>query len=69
MWRHQGSQRLGQDPGAAVWGAGPVGPEGRRRTLLPVGTGLERRTQSHEETHQTLVSAGGPECRQAQGKS
>lgn len=69
MWQNQGSQRLGQDPGAAFWGAGLVASDGRSHTLLPVGTGLERRTSSHEETYQTLVSAGGPESRKAQGKN
>lgn len=69
MWQHQGSQRLGQDSGAAFWGAGLVGPDSRNHTLLQVGTGLERRTSSHEETHQTLVSPGNSEFRKAQGKS
>ena len=69
MWQNQGSQRLGQDPGAAFWGAGLVASDGRSHALLPVGTGLERRTSSHEETYQTLVSAGGPESRKAQGKN
>lgn len=46
-----------------------MGPNSRSHTLLQVGTGLERRTSSHEETHQTLVSAGDPESRKAQGKS
>lgn len=69
MWQHQGSQSLGQDPGAAFWGAGLVEPGGRNHALFPMGTRLERRTSSNEETHQTLVSTGGPELRKAQGRS
>lgn len=59
---------MGQDSRAAFWGAGLVGPNSRSHTLLQMGTGLERRTSSHEETHQTLVSAGDLESRKAQGK-
>ena len=69
MWQHQGSQCVDQNPGAAFWGAGLVVSDGRSHTLLPVGTGLERRTSSYAETHQTLISTGGPESRNAQGKN
>lgn len=62
-WQHQGSHSLGQDAGTALWGAGIVGPNDRIHTLLPVGTGWEGRTGSHEETHQTPVSMGAPEPR------
>ena len=69
MWQHQGGQCVDQNPGAAFWGAGLVESDGRSHTLLPVGTGLERRTGSYAETHQTLISMGGPESRKAQGKN
>lgn len=69
MWQHQGSQSLGQDPGADFWGAGLMEPGGRSHALFPVGTGLERRTHAHEEAPPTPVSTGGPEYRKRQGKS
>lgn len=69
MWQHQGSQSLGPDPGPAFWGARFVAPSSRNHTLFPVGTGLERRTRSHEEAPQMLISTGGPECRKAPGKN
>lgn len=69
MWQRQSSQSLDPDPGAAFWGAGLVAPSSRNHTLFPVGTGLERRTRSHEEAPQMLIYTGSPECRKPQGKS
>ena len=69
MWQHPGSQCLGQDPGAAFWGTGLVGSDGRCHTVPPVGAGLERRTCSYEETPQTPVSTGSPESGKAQGRN
>lgn len=69
VWRRQGRQSLGSDPGAAFRGAGLVGPGSRSHALFPVGAGLERRACAHEEAPPTLVSQQGPSCRRAPGKS
>lgn len=45
-----------------------MGPNDQLYILLPVGTGQEGRTSSHEETHQTLVFMGGPEPSVVQGR-